>query len=672
MPGTFDPDKYLANKKFDPDAYLATPPTPVEPTTLESAVDYVKSLSGLPGYVAGSVPVLGPAAQRAGEYAGAALKTITSGGNYGDFEKERARQQQLTEQDRAKFEQMHPALALGGGVVGAAMLPGVPVAKGAGLLSKTGSALGSLALTGGETALDAALRGRDAEEQALQSTGTQAGLMGLLATIKGVGKILPRIVTGVKGETVAKYKARAPQIRAESEEALVQDVIAAREKSVVEPMEQAKKAAETAKEAADQAKMLYREELKGREVPPELTQEIFQGTKDARAVAGAASSRGFDRLKESGEKIKTAPLIEKLESKMEQFKIGGKVHPGDQASHDVLQREVDFLKEMGDEISPEDGKRLVQALDRMEEQAWDTAAQAGGYVQRSDRAIMDYRREVDAHLKQIPGYREEMEKASHATNALDEFRKVIGKSEKQIESALKTPSRFKEQAIAGLEGVTGKEYTSKLKPLREAQEILQTPTRYAEEVSRLPEVQARAAAERAAEDAALWAKPVQHLGDTGGVQSALRRVESEVRPDLKNIHALDYLGELSGQDFLQRAEDLAVKRALEQGFTRGSRNVNLGGLSLSGAMRAGANLLGGDPSQAAGFGAALGGILGGAADIFGPKVYRKFLDMQLNPKLAPYFTAIYKAAQRGPQAVAQAHQQLMENDPEYRNYIASP
>lgn len=675
MPAPFDPDKYLAEKKaaFDPDAYLSQKPVPREKTIVEDDGDYLSSLKNLPSYTVGSIPVLGPALTKSGAAAGAALKTI--GGTPEEYTQAYQGALDAEKRQRAEFEQQHPTLSFGGGVVGSAMLP-IPgaIAKAAPaaapllrrIAPKMANIAAQIGVTGVETAADSALRDRDAEESAMTAMGMQAGLMGLIAGVGKVAGMAPRLITGVTPQAAKTYKSRAPEIRAESEEGLIRDIQAGRERAVVEPIESAKNAAKQAAEAASDAKMIYRENLKGQEVPPELTKQVFDGTKEAKKVVYAASSEGFDALAASGKTIPTEPMLKHLDAEIEKMQIGGKIHPSDMPTINALQQEREFLAQFGPEMNPVEAKKLIQTLDRMEERAWDQAAQAGGHVSPGDKALINYRRTIDGMLKDeknFPEYKKAMEKASSTVKALDQFRNVVGKNEPQIERSLKSGGRFKEEAIRGIEQATGKEYLPQLGPVREAQEILRTPRRFKEEVSKLPESQAARAAEEAAIDAALWGKPVQQLGDVGSIQSAVRRVESTVRPDYKSEEALKYLGELTGDDYLRRAENLAIQRGFNMNQTRGSRNVMMGG-NIGGFA---GKLVGAESG-----GRAVGSALGYAADVIGTKQYQRLLDLSMKPGVAKTLEVLDRATQRGPQAVSQAIQERMSNDPDFARIMAAP
>lgn len=64
--------------------------------------------------------------------------------------------------------------------------------------------------------------------------------------------------------------------------------------------------------------------------------------------------------------------------------------------------------------------------------------------------------------------------------------------------------------------------------------------------------------------------------------------------------------------------------------------------------------------------AAVGAVLGGAADRIGPQAVKKILDIIDSPMGNRFAGAFREAAKRGPQAVAVTHSMLLKKDPEYK------
>jgi hypothetical protein len=103
---------------------------------------------------------------------------------------------------------------------------------------------------------------------------------------------------------------------------------------------------------------------------------------------------------------------------------------------------------------------------------------------------------------------------------------------------------------------------------------------------------------------------------------------------------------------------------MEGTFIRGSRNVNQSAFSMQGLAQA----LGAGPD--AGITAkAIGGIIGAASDIMGPRVVKRVVDVLDSPIGRKYQTFFSEAGKRGPRAIAVTHDLLMKNDPEYREAV---
>ena len=132
--------------------------------------------------------------------------------------------------------------------------------------------------------------------------------------------------------------------------------------------------------------------------------------------------------------------------------------------------------------------------------------------------------------------------------------------------------------------------------------------------------------------------------------------------DIQNQEALGYLGELTGEEYLRRAENLSIQRAFNMNQTRGSRNVQAGS-HVGGFL---GNLVGAKEA-----GRAVGAGLGYAADVIGTRQYQRLLDMSLRPSVAKFLDVAKRAGNRSPQVVAQAYQELMVNDPEIARLMQS-
>lgn len=630
--------------------------------------DQFDALKGFGSYTAGSIPVLGPAVEKAAAgtaalFSGPEATKVPYANPYETFKG-------AHRQEREQYEAEHPTWAMGGALLGTAPLPVGPqwkAAEGMGALAKTGIAAANVAsrtgTTAAQVATDALIEGKDPIEEGKKAGFGQLAMETAIGAIKGSAKVGARLMTGVRPETVAKYKARAPQINAADEEKIVNEVTAAQQKHFGEPVDDAVRAAQQAADDRRMAEMIELNRLEKVAPPAQMAPGIVDSLKAARKTVSEASSAGFKALEEANTPVNIAPWKTHIGERMNSLAIRGQVPPANRAEHEELGKWLEYLEGFeNDELMPKDAKKFIQALDRAEEQAYAAAQQAGGYVSKQDRALMDLRRDISNDLKaRFPEYQSAMAIASTEEKAIEKVQKLIGKEERDIARKLPNLDQYQREALEGLQPGS----TQQLSELDRAREILNDRLRRKAHFEGLPESQAATEAAQSVQDLRAWNEPVKHLGKTQGAQSALRRIQSEVRPDLANKEALGILGEASGKDFLQSAEDLAVKRAFEQGFSRGSRNVNLGAFSVSGALGTAAKALGGSEATASGIGKAVGAVLGASADLVGPRVFKKWLDFSMQPGFQKYANVLNDAAQRGPKAVAVAHYILMKNDPNY-------
>lgn len=673
-----DKPRFDASKPFEVVAEELPPrPEPDKPM-VQSAIEGV---AGFPGYTVGSIPAVGPAVQLspaalietlAPKYA--ASKTQAPYRNY--VEQERAR----LGEERRQYADEHPTFAMGGALVGAGMVPFkgkfLTPAAGAGMASRVGAGAanvaGRAAQAGAWSAADAAITGTgSAEAKGQEAAAISAGIdVGINALAKGV-PAAGRLITGVKKATQEKYMRRAPQINAIDREQAIEQTTEALD-SLTKPAVQAKEAAKDAADDLQNAKVLYRESLKEVAPPEQLGGQIADDLAALRKEVSEKSGEAFDVLAESGKTIKVAPLKGWLTSKMNKLKLSdGTIPPDLQDEVSKLAQYRDYLDELGDEVSAVDMKRIVQSLDAASERAYQIAKQPGGYVSRGDRTLIEFRRHIDQDfLKKIPEYEAAMKPVSESQKILKGVTDVFASNEDKIGEQLRRLKPAQKRELEALRAKTGNDYLAALKDYDDAREVLAKPSVFKERAAQLPEAQAMQAAEQTAEAAAKRAEPLKGW-TPDRVEGILKQYQNEKgRSALTLRKKLDYLKRESGVDVSQIADDLAVKEALDQGFAHGSRNVNLGALSVGGMARGVANLVRGNEGAAGGFGSVAGAVIGAAADMIGPKVYKRMMDMSMNPAFDPYRRVLQDAARRGPNAVAIAHEVMMERDPVYGKLFA--
>lgn len=612
-----------------------------------------------------SIPVLGPLAKKAGEYTGAAMATVYPGGKFSDNLEKFQRQ---NAEDELRFAEENPVTATVSNIAGGMVLP--PIAKAikpfqaAGKLAQVGNFGTNLGVRAGEAAAtgaaDAELRGQDAGQAAKEAAAFTGILGGAGAAAKGLGKYIPRFVFGVKPETAAKYKARAPEINAASEEELVGDIenVYGRLKGDVTSAKDAANAAKIERAAAER---IMAADLRNERPPSELPGEVQDIMRGMGREASEGSSKAFDVLKQHDGEIGVGPLKGYLTQNINKTKIGEAIP--DTPEIRTLAKYRDFLNETKlKAMRPEEAKQFVQMID---EDIADIYAkqQLGQRLTAGDKALISYRRFVDSHLKEIKPYAEAMAPVAQTTQLLNEARDIFSDEKRtfRLLRNLNAPENAKDRAVLEALGKrTGKDLIGQLGKYEEAQGALRDPAELARRRGALPESQAAARAEEELGDRQLWLEPAKGINP----QSAVRRVTSDVRPDFKNQERLRYLGEIGGDNFLQRADDLGVQRALNQGFTRGSRNTNLGAFSVGGVL---GKIFKGDPA-AAQVGQGVGAMLGAAADLAGPQTYKAMLDFSMSPRFPQYRAALQDAARRGPNAFIAITNSIGRQDPEFQAY----
>lgn len=584
------------------------------------------------------IPIVGSAATVAGNAVGALGRTAADyftkegGGpglaaNYEILDK-------ATDERAKEFAEAFPgrdfANSLGGGMLFPAAKGGFVAKEGAGLLARGAAGLGNAAtrvgVNTGINATDAAIRGDDVAGTAETTALIGAGFEGLGLLGKGASKFVPRFMFGVKDEAVQRYRQRAAQINQTSREAVVKEV------------------------SGDISDVL----AKSREAKRVVAENLDEAMEDFQKSISAKSSAAYEILNDHPSSFSTRPMKGYLSNEINQFKIGDAL-PQTPAIRE-LQGQRQFLDETSlKEMRPEDIKTLLRNLDSELDSIYE-ASRAGQYVPRDAGALLKYRRFLDGILKDketgVKGYAEAMKPIADDTEAIKAARKYFGggdRTESGLSRAVLDKSRDAREALTGFE--------ARLKGTPQAPSP-QSPggvSKYTGSKDFLSDF------ERAHE-------PQKVLGDLSdrNAETYLNNLMGE-RPRVRKMDQLNYLAKSTGKDYQTMVDDLAVKEGFEKGFTRGSRNVNLGAVSLAGLAGSLAKMTGGavDVTGAAG---GAGAILGAMSDIVGPQTLKKWLDLSMTPGFQKFERLISDAASRGPRALALAVS-MMEKDPEYQGYM---
>ena len=338
--------------------------------------------------------------------------------------------------------------------------------------------------------------------------------------------------------------------------------------------------------------------------------------------------------------VKIAPKAKSVIQEND-FNFGENVTPKRQSSMPLGKRASGPTENL---VSGQKAKDIIQGLDPLSKYN----LTAGTFDQGLSKAYKQIRRELDQALKdQSPRYREAMRPVAENASLLENASSAFGSPEVAVGKLgrLNTPrGEFDRATLSQLEQATGKQglITKEADLYAQAQKVLKDPQAIAKIEQSLPEYQTlRQAMADVAKRNPKWTRvqieqatarqrkdlaeatsrrifseeklaPFKALSQssTENKINALMRNESK---GINNREVFERLGKESGNDFLQMADDLAVKNSFEKGATNGSRNTVMGaviGFAVGGVYGAGA-------------GATIGHTV---MDKYGPMVGKKILD----------------------------------------------
>jgi len=671
-------------------------PEPEKPF-LQQKLEGIKAFA-TEGSIGGQIPILGPLAQTVGRTAAAGLAKATfDDRKFGDIYNEMVEEETKKERE---FIKKHPVAAVMQGVVGGAMapVPNLGIAKavtGAGKIA--GAARGALSVT--DNALPAAATMyadtglRTMNEEKAEGAGKDAGMiaagMQIIPRAIGVaGRGIARLTTGIKGKTIDKYQARRGAINSLTEEEAMgelegaaravrekgDDLVTgaqqkarnARESAIIESQNVRQTALEKARRAEESGK--YQAE----ELTRNVADDLVEGVGQARKKIGQASGEAFEVLGKSGKTIPLTGAKDVIDKRIARFKIGAAIP--DTPEVKILQKYRQLLDDVGQEdISPTDFKKLIQVMDSEIEDSY-AKLRAGERLTSGDRELMGARAGIDDYLKNpetgVPGYQEAMAPVAKKTGIVSRLNENIPNRPDaafgRLKNVLKPGSQDKARSIQEFEEEFGGDYLGRL---RKADELRSRD--YASEAS--PDLQ-RAEQMMKEDFAPYFADEVAEGKRLSGVtqgfgekqsQGVLKRFGNSPEKNIDIGRRFDALAEenlkINPQSTFnprQLADDLAVKRAFETSYSQGSRNVNLGALSLAGL----AKMMGVSLEAIPGLGA-VGAILGAAADRGGPQAVKAILDAIAHPKARKFAKMYGDAMKRLPQGAVRANERLSEETP---------
>lgn len=480
---------------------------------------------------------------------------------------------------RQGLESELPGTALAGEIAGAlspigpaaaAFRAGSGIAsgiKGAGALSKIArGAAGAGAGMGLASVGEEAVRGLTGFSQPQDvGVGAQAGQAalagGALASLPVAGKGLGSLgqsafasAFGIRKEVIPKFLANAERI----------------------------KGAKGIEEIKDVAQMAVSELKRDAEIGKlNLVDEIQAGLEGLKGKISQASAESYDILGQSGVQVAKSELLLAVDRARKGLMIKGVAPTGEAAKSAVakLDNFRNSLEALPDQLDASDVKQIVQQID----QDVSYIQTPGVYEDNiGQRALKSIRHEIDQSLKgRIPEYAAKMAEVSNMSQLLSESAKRMGGHGKAFSSLTQL-------------GKPGKPIQdSVLKQFAKSQGVDLERFRQAQETADLFNA---------------WTEGTMQ----NKVQALMSGKNIEVR------RAFEQLSQMSGQDFVQLAEDARIRSSFESEFLRGSRNVNL--WTILGAS--GGYLNTGDIVFGAGGGAAIGALM----DKHGPKMAQKILE----------------------------------------------
>lgn len=456
-----------------------------------------------------------------------------------------------------------------------------------------------------------------------------------------------------------------------------------------------------AQEAKDQAQARASSNaMEADELERAAAEEMSGMMQGSRKKISQASSDAFRALDDYEGEIPLKWHKGMLTKGINQNKIGNALLPNEGV--DVLQKYRGLLDQVGSPtISATDAKKLIQAIDADLSQAYANAG-TGGYNTPAIRSLMTMRRLASARLKRdVPGYAEAMEPVAKMTGTMKglqrEFpnqeadkilpklrgigtpakrglKEKIGKAEQQFDGRILDKIR-QARDLRSKADIKGQSFDP---ANAHVYDYLKANRSQAMQGADDAFAQAKKSAdfERMNEAAKIeqWQRdqmsPLNQEGQKFGgmgsssMQNRIRRIGGDPEKNIISRRQMQDLGSLSGRGpnyFTEAADDLAVKRAMEGTFIRGSRNVNMAGNSMAGLAKA-LSL----PAEGQGTAGFIGSLVGGISDMVGPRTVKAVIDMSQNRFVQPFLGTLRRAALAGPQAFAYEHNQLLKKEPAYR------
>lgn len=668
-----------------------------------------------------SLPIIGKPIADAGDAIGAGIAAVTkapfSDQSVGELYAANQKRNREAEAERDVYDAASPFASLTKAAGAGVTVPGVSaygtsklIPEAASTLAKAGKfVLGAAERAlqaGGISAADVLSRGGSGDEalDAAKYAGViQTGADTLPKLAQLGGSAYRKGMAGLSKEQTDYYRANPKRIMARDMEAEASKLGEAAEgikeragnlkEEVASDVSSLRDSARSEADLRERSALAKVEAAKGQgmreadELQRGVAEDLSRAQKDARKAVSAAAQEAMAVAESSGAMIKIAPFKASLTNRLKEFEVGNTRMGG---GVDVLENLRERLNAIGQkEIPAIEFRRLIKSLDDDIENIMGATAKAG-YITPGQRELTGVRKGWKEKMEtEVPGYAEAQSKTAGKTRALSGlqenfdydpdavYRQVKGIGEPGKRGQAEALRNFEQefggdysQRLGEAEGKRSFDYDFAAKPeLNRVDEMRKQKFRdyFQDKIDEARRLRGVASGVTEGNAPGLMTRLGQNPEKNYPIGRKMERIAiEENRPGVAgSFNEGDQLNFPQSKDtYAQASKDLANQRAMTGSFIRGSRNTNLGAMSLAGA----GNLLGAGLEKMPGLGW-LGATIGGASDLMGPSVVRRVIDIVDSP-MGQRFQRIYAAAaDQGPKAIALTHAMLMQKDPEYKKLM---
>lgn len=455
----------------------------------------------------------------------------------------------------------------------------------------------------------------------LEKTGQFLGEAPL--TIQKGAQVAAETLTGVEGSAIPKYLENPERINAAPSIEQTMDQIDNHVSNFQQEIDNSKLAVDNTKREQQEAYRFGLQDLRKQMAPEDLRNEVMTALDAQKANLGDMSERADQMIADSGVSFEKQDLVDSIRKIASSVGAGpGKTLIGDEAVGAVnklktLESRVSQLPDVIDGPSMRDVMRQVR-----KDINWNTSA--GEFNDTLNKLRKSFTENISGLLKdKVDGYGDLMRQMSEQSETLEKMSQSFGtpqKADSNLYKAVTPRGRIEKQLIQEFGAQTGNDFMSKLGNLQKARDLVDRSA--VQDVSKevVPALSERAeqAQQNYLETKQKYDDITSRLGP-GRTQSIITR-QSYKNASIKDRRALEDLGRLTGDDFIQKIEDRHILDSFDKSSANGSRKSTPGAL-LGSAV---GGLMGG-PAGAA-VGTAVGAAAGMGLDIYSGKLLKKLLD----------------------------------------------